>query len=99
MILPPRASTWVPSVAVCAGMVTQESRGIETSVGVWPSFWCTSMIVSVRWPSTSPVLSFFCSFLVRPSRLSEPTSSQTVPSVSAIGSGERASTLSREAAA
>ena len=40
-------------------------------------------IVSVRWPPASPVMSFFFSSGVRPSRLSEPTMSQLVPAASA----------------
>jgi hypothetical protein len=86
-------------VPVCAGIVTHESRGIDTSVGACPNSWCTSMIVSVRWPSVLPVRSCRCSFLVRPSRLSDPTSSHTDPLVCAIGSGEAAGVFSSEVAA
>jgi hypothetical protein len=61
------------------GIGTQESRGMETSVGVPNHGTCITMMVSVRPPSTEPVWS--CSFWssVRPARLSLPTSRKLVP--------------------
>ena len=57
-----------------------ESRGRLVSE-VWPPNppTCTSIIVSVRLPSTSPVESCCAAVSLRPARLSEPMISQLVP--------------------
>ena len=56
---------------------------------------CSSMMVSVRWPTSPPVARSFSSCAVRPCRLSEPTISQLVPSPEpALDAGSAATWLS-----
>ena len=56
---------------------------------------CSSMIVSVRWPTSPPVASSFSCSAVRPARLSEPTISQFVPyPVPALSAGSASTRLS-----
>src|SRR3954452_13730101 len=61
------------------GISTQESRGKETNDAADPSAGtCTSIIVSVFWPATVPVLSSLACCCDRRARLSLPTSSRFI---------------------
>ncbi len=66
---------------------------MDTSVGEPSSGTCSSMIVSVRLPSTEPVESSFCCSSVRPARLSLPTMSTFIPDDAAVLSGGSAATV------
>ena len=81
-------------------MVMYESRGRLTNVGFRLSSMCMTMMVSVRCePSSLPVCNYLRSALVNPSRLSDPTSNQLVPAVSASATLEVAGSFSNELAA
>ncbi len=91
---PPKAYAALILVSPCPGTSTIESRGIDISRS-GPDPVCSSMIVSVRCPTSPPVPSSLRSSSVRSSRESLPTRRYVVPSCSGGRSplGE-ASTLS-----
>ena len=78
---PPKAKAALILVLPRPGMSTSESRGMESSM-LGPSPVCSSMIVSVRWPTSPPVPSRLRSSLESPLRLSEPTRRYVVPGCS-----------------
>ncbi|GAB3881098.1 hypothetical protein GCM10027612_09660 [Microbispora bryophytorum subsp. camponoti] len=80
---PPKAYAAFSLPLPCPSIGTYESRGRLTRVGRPLSGMCSSIIVSVRLPTAFPVASFLRCAAVRPARLSDPTSSQSWPGVSA----------------
>ena len=66
---------------------------METSVGSPSRGTCSSMIVSVRFPSTEPVDNSFCCSSLRPARLSLPTIRTFIPDEAAVLSGGSAATV------